>query len=277
MNDFFDHDAERRLIGSAMLGRIEPVDPQMFHDTQHRSIWRAILDLQNRGEPVSPQTISDIMGDKFDDLALLTGYMLYGSSLTANLNAERVRYEYNRRGLIALLENAARQLNKKAPVESIISDLQASALQFAQRADGAHKLTASEVVDRFLDRIAKPRDVWGIRCGIGALDHEFGGIHKNQVVLIAGEPGVGKSIFTTQLGFQMAGVQYWEDQIVERKPGAMYHLEMDESRVLNRAISAYAHVSSHKAMTGKTTDDEQKRWLRAAEIIHDAPVWISDR
>ncbi|RLC88732.1 MAG: hypothetical protein DRJ03_01390, partial [Chloroflexi bacterium] len=40
---------------------------------------------------------------------------------------------------------------------------------------------------------------------------------------------------------------------------------------------AYAHVSSHKAMTGKTTDDEQKRWLRAAEIIHDAPVWISDR
>ena len=158
----------------------------------------------------------------------------------------------------------------------MVAEIQTDVLRYTGFKRRADKLTLSRIVDGFLEAYAEPRDVWGMKTGIRAIDHELGGLHKGEVLLVAGDPGIGKSIFTTQLGFQMAGVEFWEDQIVGKVPGAMYHLEMSAEAVTRRAVCAKARVKYKSIRTGKVDDQERERFMEAVATIEYAPVYVSD-
>lgn len=273
----FDHNAERQVIGAAFLGEIEPLEPEDFHDQRHRRWWQVIRELAAERKPITIDAVAlRLNGDGYTALPELTGIIAGASTLSSEEYAGRVRDLARRRGVMAALEKAARALNAGDAVDGVVAHLHADSLEHAKAIQGAGQLSPSVVVDKFLDAVENPRETWGLRSGIGAIDTELGGIHKGETFLIAGDPGVGKSIFTSQLAFQIAGVDFWQNQIVGKSPGVMYHLEMSGEAVIRRAICAKARVNYRNVRTGQLTDDEKKRFLEAAEHINLAPVFISD-
>ena len=274
--NLYDHDSEQQVIGAALMGRVEELDSGDFHDHKHREYWQIIQALVVEQRPITLETFIARMGGDMEVAIELTTMISRSSTLSSFEYAHKVRDLAKRRGVMSALEKAAKEIHSGDSVDQLVSHLHANSLTFAREQHGAEKLTASNVVDGFLDAIAEPRDTWGMRCGIGAIDHELGGIHAGEVFMIAGDPGVGKSIFATQLGFQLAGVDFWDHQLLEKHPGAMYHLEMTSQAVIRRIICAKARVDYREVRTGRMAEEEQTRFLAAAETIDAAPVFISD-
>lgn len=277
---FIDHEAEKQVLGAALRGSIaEDVTDDDFHLHRHRDLWKLVRRLEAERKPVTVETVlagSMTEGQVYGELAYLTELVSISSTISAPQYADRISDLARRRGILEALHKAARGLLDGTVIEEVVAEIQADVLRYTGFKRRADKLTLSRIVDGFLEAYAEPRDVWGLKTGIRALDHELGGLHKGEVLLVAGDPGIGKSIFTTQLGFQMAGVEFWKDQIVGKAPGAMYHLEMSAEAVTRRAICAKARVKYKSVRTGKVEDAERERFMEAVAAIEYAPVYVSD-
>jgi replicative DNA helicase len=274
----FDHRAEKEVIAAALMGSVASLEAFHFHDQRHQLVWQEILRMQSEREPINIETICRALdGRDYGGPAYLTGAV---SSPMANINVEvnskRVRDLKSKRDLLAGMQKAAKQLGDDEPLELIVGGLYDGMATIHIGSTEAEKLSASKVIDSFLDRVADPKDVWGIKTGWGALDYRLGGIHKGELMIIAGEPAVGKSMFAAQLGFQMAGIPFLPLQQTDRAAGAMYQMEMSTEAVIRRACCALSKVPYNLVMTGKASEDEQQKFLQAAEKIHAAPVYISD-
>ncbi len=274
-----DHDAELALIGAALMGTVSPAGPEVFNDEQYRHIWRKIKELELAGADIDMITIgmdSQAWYPVLTSAAASVPSVLHIDSYTSRLLDLAGRRSFIRASEIAVKET----LN----VEGHSLD-EVLGRHFSRTAGIAHgdllsarALDVDKVVDRYLDAVADPQEVWGIRTGFNEIDIELGGLHIGESLILAGMPGAGKSMFTTQLCFQMAGVPFWPMQnLGEPVPGVMFQMEMKEPAIIRRAACGVARVSQRRVMTGTLEENERERFLAALETVKKAPVLISDR
>lgn len=275
MTQLFDHELERQLIGAAVVGSYQPLEAWMFHDLRHRAIWKAIESVRARAGVVTAEAV-ELGLDNGDETYFYQIIAGTGSTLTADLQAEKLRDLASRRAIKAAMEAAMGRVIKGDDTGDIVYDLQRDTNVLGSGALRSEKVDLSDLVDELALRYADPVEVWGLRTGINALDVRFGGLHKGEVFLVAGEPGMGKSIFVAQLGFQMAGVKFWDYQEVDCVPGVIYELEMTTRATQRRIMCARARVPYDGTRTGQMAEDEFNRMMAASDVIQAAPVFISD-
>jgi len=275
-----DRDAELALIGAAMMGTVSPAGPEVFSHGLYRDIWRKIKQLEAAGDDIDLLSIGQ--DEPAEWYSTLTGAAAAVPSL---LHIDSFTFRLTdlagRRSFIRASEIAVKEINNvKGNTLDEVLGRHYSRTSGISHGDlgGARPLDVDRVVDKYLDAIAKPQDVWGLRTGYPQLDIELGGLHLGESLILAGMPGAGKSLWTTQLCFQMAGVEFWPMQsLSEGTPGAMFQMEMKEPAIIRRAACGIARVSQRKVMTGKMSDQERQRFLGALETVRNAPVYISDR
>lgn len=273
----FDLDAERGVIGAALQGDLAQLTPQHFHDRRHRLIWQAILDRDRQAKVIEIEPLAkQLEGVDYGGPAYLTQCIVGGSTLMVEDHTERLVELFYKREILSTIQEAAKHL-KDEPLDVIISGLYEGMGTIHMGSSRADQISASKVVDEFLDRVEDPTPVWGMRTGFSTLDMRMGGLHKGEVFMLAGEPAVGKSMLAAQVGFQLAGVDFLPLQVCDTHAGAMYQMEMSEEAVIRRACCAKSKVAYNKVRTGlDLTEDEQRKFLQAAETIERAPVHISD-
>jgi len=86
------------------------------------------------------------------------------------------------------------------------------------------------------------------------------------MMLIMGVPAVGKSMFTMQVGLQMAA----------NYPGAIYSLEMQGKSVIRRMISGMGRISAGSLKSGRMTEEEQARYDSTVKMIEKRRLYLSD-
>lgn len=276
-----DHETERKAIGAAMLGALLPLSPEDFHSQRNQQIWRVILDLQLRGEVVSWETIAYALGQPNNGelLTYISGCQTTGAStLFSQTYADRIHDLAWRRRLIDRMQHVAGavlKMEERPEIEAGVVDLMDG---MRTNHDIAERINLDSVIDDFLRAKANPRDTWGLVTGIPQIDLELGGLQIGEVFLIAGLPKVGKSMLSSQIGFQLAGLRFYPGaSLLDTTPGLMVHLEMSENAILRRAAAALGHVSGHRVRTGKLSEDEGDRFLDGLERVKRAPVFIADK
>lgn len=274
---FFDTEVESQLVACALIGEAPAIEANCFHDLRLRKVWAAISDLRARGDPVSPETVLYALGDaSLETQSLVTDLMLsLHTSLLAPVYAERVVDLARRRAVLEALQDAAKHLQSD-DLETVVGDLHIATASALPAYKTASQADVGDVLEEFILRHAEPVDTWGLRTGFPQIDHELGGLHLGEVFLIAGDPGVGKSILAGQLAYQMAGVEFWPGQMVSKVPGAVYELEMSCRAVKRRVICGKSRVEYRKIRTGRVSPEERDCFLEAADVINAAPVFMSD-
>lgn len=274
-----DHDAEVSVIGSALQsGEPENLSVVAFFSERNRIIWQAINVLHAEDKPVNIETVAtELKGKDFGGYSYLTKLLnSVSTTLNAPIMAERLRDLASRRSFLRMMEGSAKRTIEMESMDEVIADLASGMTGISSGKLSTHRIDLNIVVDEFLERYADPVDVWGLRTGIKGFDFEFGGLQQNEVFRIAGDPGVGKSILASQLGFQLAGMTFWANQMVGHHAGVMYHLEMSEEAILRRGICAKAQLDYKKVRTGRVTEEEQKKFMATAERFDKLPIFISD-
>ena len=277
--ELVDHDAELALIGGALLGTISPQGPEVFNNMVYRDIWRKIKELELKGDDVDLVTVGRQRNDWYPSLTAAAAAV--PSILHIEGYGNHLADLAGRRSFIRAAEVAVKETyNTQENTLDAVLGRHYSRTSGISHGDlgGARLLNVEHVVDRTVEALADPQDVWGIRTGFNEIDIELGGLHTGESLILAGMPGAGKSMLTTQMCFQMAGVEFWPMQALsEQTPGAMFQMEMKEPAIIRRAACGVARVSQRKVMTGKLSDRERDRFMAALETITKAPVYISDR
>ena len=110
----------------------------------------------------------------------------------------------------------------------------------------------------------------GITTGLEGLNAKIGGLHKSDLIIVAGRPGMGKSSLATNIAFAAAQrfVRDPEDGIDPDKsagaPVALFSLEMSADQLATRILAEESGISSENLRMGKISQQEFRQLARAA-------------
>ena len=118
----------------------------------------------------------------------------------------------------------------------------------------------------------------GFTTGLDSLNSKIGGLHKSDLIIVAGRPGMGKSALGTNMAFAAAQrfLRDAEDGIEGAKsagaPAALFSLEMSADQLATRILSEQSGITSENLRTGRITQQEFRELARAAAELQSLPL-----
>jgi replicative DNA helicase len=122
----------------------------------------------------------------------------------------------------------------------------------------------------------------GFTTGLESLNSKIGGLHKSDLIIVAGRPGMGKSALATNMGFAAAQrlLRDQEDGIEPAKSAgaavALFSLEMSADQLATRILAEESGISSENLRMGKISQQEFRHLARAAAELQSLPLYIDD-
>jgi replicative DNA helicase len=282
-------DAERSVLGSMLLSRdaiataIQNLDERDFYRDAHRKIWRAIVEVFDRNEPVDMVTLVEELKRRRE----LEG--IGGASYLTTLD-QFVATAAN-------VEHYCKIVHEKALLRRLIDvGTEIVGEAFDQREDASELLDRAEqsifaISDEGLRTGFQPMrqlvlqgysaieeyrqrkvHVTGVPSGFYDLDEMTAGFQKSDFVVIAGRPSMGK----TSLAMNIAENVAVRAKAKDRHAAAIFSLEMSKEALVQRLMCSLAKVDIHKIRRGYASNEEYKRLQNAAAQLHEAPIFIDD-
>ncbi|HEY0314837.1 MAG TPA: replicative DNA helicase, partial [Sphingomonas sp.] len=124
--------------------------------------------------------------------------------------------------------------------------------------------------------------VSGITTGLDSLNAKMGGLHRSDLIILAGRPGMGKTSLATNIAFNAAQrmMREKEDGIPENKRlgagCAFFSLEMSADQLATRILAESSGISGESLRMGKISQQDFRNLARAAAELEQLPLYIDD-
>ncbi|MBL8644608.1 MAG: replicative DNA helicase [Rhodospirillaceae bacterium] len=290
-------DAEKALLGAIMMNNraYEKVSdfllPLHFSDPANAKLYESIIRLLEQGHQANPVTLKTYL--ERDETIIAAGGMQYIAALAGSvvtiINAAdygKLIYDLHlRRQLIALGDNMVNDAFDVLPEESAMNQIENAEQQLFDLASegttegGFQSFDRALVTALNLAEAAHRREgaLAGVTTGLVDLDRKLGGLHKSDLLILAGRPSMGKTALATTMAFNAARYYASTDSAEDRgKAVAFFSLEMSSEQLATRILSERARLSSHEIRTGKLSNDDFARLVGASQELNDLPLYIDD-
>ena len=122
----------------------------------------------------------------------------------------------------------------------------------------------------------------GLASGLVDLDGKLGGLHRSDLLILAGRPSMGKTSLATNIAFNIAKA-YRKGLLEGGGEGAVdggvvgfFSLEMSAEQLAARILSEASEVPSDQIRRGDMTEGEFRRFVEAAKALEACPLFIDD-
>ena len=126
-------------------------------------------------------------------------------------------------------------------------------------------LLTDSVIDIIEENKNKEGNIVGLDTGYPDLNNLTSGFKKNELIILAARPSVGKS--TLALNFAANACR-------NKKHVALFSLEMGHDQLIMRLLSTYSGLPLNKIVSGKLTDEEMRLLMQARTTINKFPLYI---
>lgn len=122
----------------------------------------------------------------------------------------------------------------------------------------------------------------GLSTGLLDLDRQLGGLHKSDLIILAGRPSMGKTGLATNIAFNVAKkyrAEHDENGILKTKDGGIvgfFSLEMSSEQLATRLLAEHSEIPSHKIRRGEISQPQYDAVREAADTIQKIPLYIDD-
>ncbi len=123
-------------------------------------------------------------------------------------------------------------------------------------------------MDRLEARLKGEQLAGGVETGLIDFDTMTGGLHDNELVILAARPSMGKTALAMNIAEHVA--------IVERVPVLFISLEMSAIELADRMLCSLARVNGHRLRNGTISNDDRSRLVSKANEISTAPFFVDD-
>ncbi len=287
-------EAEQALLGSILVNNdiideiSNTIESSTFYDPAHVKIYEVIQNLNSRGMIANPITLktffekdnmlNEVGGTEY--LVKLTRFS--GSSKQAVDYAKIIHEMYLRRQLVLISDTLSAETldtnTKEKNAEKIIEDTEKSLFDLAERGSFSQSfLKFNQAVDQTIEMatmaMQNDQGIVGVPTGLTELDKKLGGLHKSDLIIIAGRPSMGKTALATNIAYN-ASQNILSRQ--ERSSVAFFSLEMSSEQLSTRILSEQAKIKSDDIRKGQVTEEEINRYIETSRNIYNLPLYIDE-
>jgi len=287
-------EAEQALLGSILVNNdiIDEVstliNSNIFYDPAHVKIFEIIESLNNKGMIANPITLknffekdnmlNEVGGTEY--LVKLTRFS--GSTKQAIDYAKLIHEMYLRRELVMVSDKLSSDTltasSQEKNAEQIIEDTEKSLYQLAEKGTFSQSyLKFNKALDETIKMatlaMQSDQGIIGVPTGLTDLDEKLGGLHKSDLVILAGRPSMGKTALATNIAFNAS--QHILNR-EEKSSVAFFSLEMSSEQLSTRILSEQAKIKSDDIRRGKVTEEEINRYIETSRNIYNLPLYIDE-
>ncbi|WP_197274018.1 replicative DNA helicase [Hymenobacter sp. DG25A] len=276
---------EAAVLGALMLEKdalttvIDILKTQSFYKEGHQRIFKAILNLFDKSEPIDILTVTHELREMGELEA--AGGAHYVANLTFKVNsAANIEYHARiitenaiKRELIGIASTIQRDaFEDTTDVFNLLDSTEQALFEVSEsnirkNFDDMRSLMGKAIKE--LEEKKNQKDgLTGVPSGFTALDRVTSGWQPSDLVIIAARPGMGKTAFVVS-AMRNAAVEF-------KKPVAIFSLEMSSLQLVNRLISAEAELDSEKIKKGNLADYEWAQLNHKISALSSAPIFIDD-
>jgi len=287
-------EAEQAVIGSILVSNdiydeiSSLIDSGKFFDPIHSKIYETIEKLISKGLLANPITLKNYF-ENDEGLKELGGqeYLIKITKFSTSVKqavdyANIVQEMHIRRELIKISESLLDQTSADTEInvsgESIIQNAEKSLFDLAERGhfnksfmkfDSALKQT----IEMARSAYQNDEGIVGVPTGLTDLDSRLGGMHKQDLLIIAGRPSMGKTALATNIAFHAA-------KNIEKKGSkstvAFFSLEMSSEQLSTRILSEQSRIRSNDIRRGKVSEKEFEQFIETSKNIAELPLYIDE-
>jgi len=278
-------EAEMALLGSMLIDEqavalaIEKVEPEYFYKDAHKKIFQVIIQLFNNNQAVDVVTVADAL-KKANYLEEIGGpaYLASLASLvptSANVGyyAKIIKEKYILRSLIHVSTQIINECYEPiTDADDLLDRAEASIFEIATHKVEGSFISIKEIIKSSIETIdtlyQRKVNITGIPTGFIEFDIMTAGLQPSDFIVVAGRPSMGKSAFVTSIAEYVG--------IVEKKPVAIFSLEMSKEQLVQRMLCSHARVDAHRVRAGLLSQADWPRLTNAAGKLSEAPIFIDD-
>ena len=288
-------EAEQALIGSVLVSNeiydeiSSIIDSGKFFDPIHVKIFETIETLISKGLLANPITLKNFFENN-EGLKELGGqeYLIKitkfsTTSVKQAIDYANIIYEtYLRRELIkiseSVLTDASNTNEIKLSGSEIIQNTEKSLFDLAERGNFNRsfvKFTQAlkQTIEMAKNAFRNEDGLVGVPTGLTDLDARLGGMHKQDLVIIAGRPSMGKTALATNIAFHAA-------KNIQKKGSkstvAFFSLEMSSEQLSTRILAEQSRIRSNDIRRGKVSEKEMEQFIQTSKNIIDLPLYIDE-
>jgi len=278
-------EAEQAVIGAVFLEpeafstaseRLVSTD---FYRANHQSIFATMSALSDKGEPIDVVTVTTHLANKeqLEQAGGITYLTDLASSVPTAANIEYYSKIVEEKALLRRLIRSATDIvtntfAKEDAVEEVLDEAEKTILEVSSRKNvGAFKPIKDVLIDVY-DNIEQlhnsDNDVTGVATGYRELDRMTSGFQRNDLIIVAARPSVGKTAFALNIAQNVA--------INSDENVAIFSLEMGADQLVQRMLCAEGNIDSQRLRTGKLENEDWSKLTMAMGSLSNAGVYIDD-
>ena len=284
-------EAEQSVIGSILLNNeiFDEINMLLnsknFYDPMHQKIFNAIEKLIYTGMLANPITLKNYFENEKDELNVpdyLVKITKFSSSSRQAIEYSKLIYDlYVKRELIKISENiidSAKLNDLDQDGKTIIENFEKSLFDLAEKGSFSSSLVKFDEAMKMTIEMASnayksEEGIVGVPTGLTDIDDRLGGLHKSDLIIIAGRPSMGKTALATNIAFNAAR-KIQDDG--KKSSIAFFSLEMSSEQLSTRILAEQSRIKSNDIRRGKISEDQFDKFIETSKNISELPLYIDE-
>ena len=281
-------ETEKALIGALMIrpeGMAESVDilsPDAFYGEKHRIIYRAMLSLWSKNEPIDIESVRSCLADQ-KQLEQVGGVAYLGdlvSDVPAASNARHYATQVQKKFMLRNLIDAGEYIaelgfEESEELEETLDKAEKKVYEVTDMPSLTKFTSLRESLGKAWEHYAHLQEhkgeIRGVRTGFPELDTLLAGLQKSDLIILAARPSMGKTALALDIARQTA--------IKHGTTVGIFSLEMSSQQLVDRMIASEARVNAWDWRVGRIKENSEDfdRIRDAYDRLAAAPIYIDDQ
>ncbi len=281
-------DAEMALLGSIMLRPlglneiIDIINRDSFYVEKHRLIYQAMSELARKNEPIDLVSLTAELREQGNlESTGGTGYLTeLINNVPTSTNIEYYAHLVARKSTLRSLITAGDEIvelgfNESDEIEEVLDTAEKRIMGITAQMGRTQKFQGiQEILPEsweILMRVHENKgELRGVPTGFPDLDKILAGWQKDNLIILAARPAVGKTSIALNMAKHAA--------IHHNIPVGIFSLEMSAQSLVDRLLSSESGVDAWKMKTGNgLTEEDMERLTEASSKLASAPIYIDDQ
>ena len=284
-------EAEQSVIGTILVSNEifdeinTIISSKNFYDPMHQKIFEAIENLIYKGMLANPITLKNYFENEKDDLNVpdyLVKVTKFSTSSRQAIEYSRIIYDmFVRRELIKISEgtiDSAKLKDLNISGKNIIENSEKLLFDLAEKGSFNSSLVKFDEALKFTIEMAtnaykNEEGIVGVPTGLTGIDDRLGGLHKSDLIIIAGRPSMGKTALATNIAFNAASKL---QESGKKSTVAFFSLEMSSEQLSTRILAEQSRIKSNDIRRGKISDEQFDKFIETSKNISELPLYIDE-
>ncbi|NMO94214.1 replicative DNA helicase [Paenibacillus lemnae] len=279
-------EAEQAVLGAvllqseALITAMERVQSEDFYDKSHQMIYEVMVQLSEESQPIDLVTLTSRLQDKgqLEEIGGVSYLAKLAHGVPTAANVDYYAQMIEEKSMLRRLIRTATQIVSEGytggeDVSGMLSEAERRILEISNRKSGSGFIAIRDVLMEVFEKVEvlhqNRGNTTGIPSGFVDLDKMTSGFQRNDLIIVAARPSVGKTAFALNIAQNVA--------IRAKETVAIFSLEMSAPQLVQRMICAEANLDAGVMRNGDFKGDEDwSKLTMGIAALSEAEIYIDD-